>query len=103
MTTVKVERLNELLATHPNWALVDSVCLGLRKGVWPFANIDPAAPGMFEVSQCALNAKATQFTRDQWDEEIRLNHYSQAFGPDLLPGMFSPPIAAVPKPRSDKL
>jgi len=103
VTTVKAERLDELLTTHPNRALVDSVCLGLREGVWPFANINLAVPEKFEGLQCTLNAEATQFTREQWDEEIRLDCYSQVFRPDLLPGMFSPPIAAVPKPHSDKL
>ena len=61
VTTVKAERLNKLLVTHPNRALVDSVCLGLREGVWPFVNINPAAPETFEGSQHALNAEATQF------------------------------------------
>ena len=35
--------------------------------------------------------------------EIKLDCYSVTFSPDLLPGMFSPPIDAIPKPHSDKL
>jgi len=35
--------------------------------------------------------------------EIGFNCYSVAFGPDLIPGMFGPPIDAIPKHHSDKL
>src|SRR5882724_7179441 len=66
-------------------------------------NIDPEAPETFDMSLCILYAEAMQFTRDQCDIEIKLGCYSLSFGPDLLPGMYSPPINAVPKPHSDKL
>jgi hypothetical protein len=35
------------------------------------------------------------------EEEI-MGHHSPAFGPDLLPGMYSTPVLAVPKPHSEK-
>ncbi|KAJ7856970.1 hypothetical protein B0H14DRAFT_2752076 [Mycena olivaceomarginata] len=41
--------------------------------------------------------------RDQCDAEISLGQFSPVFGPDLLPGMYSEPIQAVPKPQSEKL
>ena len=66
-------------------------------------NIDPSAPENISVSLCVLDAEAMQFMWDQGDLEIELDCYSPSFGPDLLPGMFSPPIDAVPKPHSDKL
>jgi hypothetical protein len=47
--------------------------------------------------------KEKQFVRDQRDAEIALGRFSPAFGPDLLPGMYSMPIHAVPKPQSEKL
>jgi len=62
VTTVNAKKLDELLTTHPNQALIDSVCPSLRENVWPFMNINPAAPETFDGSWCRLNAKATQFT-----------------------------------------
>jgi hypothetical protein len=38
----------------------------------------------------------------QIEREVEVGHYSQAFGPDLLPGMYSMPIHAVPKPSTNK-
>jgi len=31
-TPVNVNRLHELLMTHPNWPLIDSICKGLKNG-----------------------------------------------------------------------
>jgi hypothetical protein len=39
-----------------------------------------------------------QFLREQRDKEIRLNRFSESFGPDLLPGMYAMPIHVIPKP-----
>ncbi len=36
-----------------------------------------------------------------WDEEIAAERFSEPFGPGLLPGMYSTPVHAVPKPHSD--
>ncbi|KIJ52895.1 hypothetical protein M422DRAFT_242841 [Sphaerobolus stellatus SS14] len=40
------------------------------------------------------------FLREQRDKEIAAGRFSPLFGPDLLPGMYSGPIGAVPKPQS---
>jgi len=37
----------------------------------------------------------------QIDAEVRKGRYSEDFGPDLLPGMYSSPTHAVPKPGTD--
>lgn len=37
------------------------------------------------------------------EKEVDVGRYSPAFGSDLLPGVYSMPIPAVPKPGSDKL
>jgi len=66
-------------------------------------NVDPSAPETFDAPHWTLDAMATQFTLEQRDVEIKLDCYSVTFSPDLLPGMFSPPIDAIPKPHSDKL
>jgi len=36
-TPVNVNLLHELLMTHPNWPLIDSICKGLKNGFWPWA------------------------------------------------------------------
>ncbi|KAM6500136.1 hypothetical protein JOM56_003150 [Amanita muscaria] len=41
VTPIKVERLQQLLTTHPNQPFVASVLLGLREGFWPFAHTHP--------------------------------------------------------------
>ena len=40
--------------------------------------------------------------QEQIDKKVKLGHYSGPFGPDLLPGIYSMPIHAVPKPSSKK-
>ena len=45
----------------------------------------------------------SQFLLDQRDEEIRLGHFSESFGPDLLPGMYAMSIHVVPKLHSTNL
>ncbi|KAF8833112.1 hypothetical protein BDN67DRAFT_1017935 [Paxillus ammoniavirescens] len=35
-------------------------------------------------------------------EEVALHRFSEPFGPDLLPGMYSIPVHAMPKPHSTK-
>jgi hypothetical protein len=42
------------------------------------------------------------FLREQRDTEIACDRYSPAFGPDLLPGMYSTPVGVVPKPHSGR-
>ncbi len=42
-----------------------------------------------------------QFIIRYRDEEVLAGRFSQLFGPDLLPGMYSTPVHAVPKPHSE--
>ena len=37
-TPINIDRFESLLSSHPNQPFVHSVCRGLRKGFWPFAN-----------------------------------------------------------------
>ena len=41
-----------------------------------------------------------KFICAQRDKEIELGRFSESFGKDLLPGMYSMPIHVVPKPHS---
>ena len=42
------------------------------------------------------------FLYEQVNKEVQLGHYLELFGPDLLSGMYSMPIHAVPKPGNSK-
>ena len=47
--------------------------------------------------------READFLRAQRDAEIAAGRYSEGFGTELFPGMYSTPVHAVPKPRSEKL
>ncbi|KAI0086078.1 hypothetical protein BDY19DRAFT_868952, partial [Irpex rosettiformis] len=102
-TPVNVDRFEELLRNHPNKPLVDSVLYGFRHGFWPFADESDAFPDTWDVPNLPLEAPVQHFIVEYAEQEEKLGRYSAAFGPDLLPGMYSMPIHAVPKPNSDKL
>ncbi|KIK42811.1 hypothetical protein CY34DRAFT_12163 [Suillus luteus UH-Slu-Lm8-n1] len=103
-TPIKVDVFESLLADHPNPDFVNSVCVGLREGFWPFADTHAEEwPLIFDNSDRPPKTEAErEFLRAQIEKEIEVGRYSQAFGPDLLPGMYSMPIHAVPKPGTNK-
>jgi len=103
-TPIKVDVFESLLSDHPNPAFVRSVCVGLREGFWPFADTHPNEwPEIFDVSDRPPKTNAErEFLQSQIDKEVSIGRFSQPFGPDLLPGMYSMPIHAVPKPGSNK-
>jgi hypothetical protein len=105
VTPINVDRFEELLVTHPNQSFVKSVCTSLREGFWPFAHTQKESyPATWDFSdRPPKTEREAAFLREQRDIEIAANRYSVGFGPDLLPGMYSTPIHAVPKPRSEKL
>ncbi|KIJ24645.1 hypothetical protein M422DRAFT_194440 [Sphaerobolus stellatus SS14] len=100
VTPINVSRFESLLKSHPNRPYVQSVCRGLREGFWPHASIPPNSPDTFDFSDRPLTEDALTFVREQRNKEILADRFSPSFGPDLLPGMFSSPIGAVPKPNS---
>lgn len=104
VTPIKVGQLQKLLVSHPNAALVSSVCRGLHNGMWPWADLarDPDRPTVCDNSNRLLKEeKHRQFVRAQRDSEVTARRFSEAFGPELLPGMTSIPVGVVPKPHSD--
>ena len=105
ITPIKVDQFEELLKTHPNQPFVQSVCVSLRDGFWPWAKTrkDEYPVTWDHSSRPPKTEREAGFLRDQRDIELAANRYSEGFGPDLLPGMYSTPIHAVPKPRSEKL
>ncbi|KAH9857232.1 hypothetical protein C2E23DRAFT_900451 [Lenzites betulinus] len=104
VTPINVERFEELLQAHPNQAFVRSVTRSLREGFWPYADAKPDEyPDTWDERRPApQDETAASFLRNQRDEEISLDRYSCAFGPALLPGMYSMPVHVVPKPHSSK-
>ena len=103
VTPINVSRFEDLLSY--NRPFVQSVCLSLREGFWPWADTQKEEyPTTWDFSDRPPKTECeASFLRDQRDIEIRARRYSESFGADLLPGMYSTPIHAVPKPRSEKL
>ncbi|KIK87751.1 hypothetical protein PAXRUDRAFT_77812, partial [Paxillus rubicundulus Ve08.2h10] len=103
-TPIHVDRFEALLANHLNPPFVRSVCQGLREGFWPFANTHPNEwPVTWDNSHQPLKTQAEKdFIAAQIHKELEADRYSAPFGPELLPGMYSMPIHAVPKPGTDK-
>ncbi|KIK82337.1 hypothetical protein PAXRUDRAFT_153928, partial [Paxillus rubicundulus Ve08.2h10] len=102
---INVDRFEQLLADHPNCPFVASVCNSLRTGFWPWADTSQdelplSCDYSYRPPKCDDEAV---FIRQQVSEEVALGCFSAPFGPDLLPGMYSIPVHAVPKPHSTKL
>jgi hypothetical protein len=105
VTPINVQCFEDLLKTHPNRAFVESVCVSLREGFWPWANTQKEEyPNTWDFSdRPPKTEREADFLRSQRDVEVEAGRYSESFGEDLLPGMYSTPVHAVPKPRSEKL
>jgi hypothetical protein len=95
VTPINVDRFQYLLHSHPNQALVLSVCKGFREGFWPWADTSkPNYPITWDNAHRPISDPShQQFLRNQCDEEIRLKQYSPSFGMALLPGMYSMPLS----------
>ena len=100
ITPINVNRFEQLLIAHPNQPFVESVCTSLREGFWPWACTQKEEyPITWDFSnRPPKNEHEAIFLRGQRDIEVAAERYSEDFGTDLLPGMYSTPIHAVPKP-----
>lgn len=105
MSPINVDVFESLLCRHPNPAFVSSVCAGLRDGFWPWADtVHGALPVTHdEARPTPSDEKQASFLREQTLKERQKGYFSESFGSDLLPGMYSMPIYTVPKPNSDDL
>jgi hypothetical protein len=98
VTPIKVESLQNLLTSHPNQPFVNSICRALSLGFWPWAEFPDDYPIIVDKSnRPPQNDAESTFLESQHDIEITSGHFSESFGPDLLPRMVSMPIQAVPK------
>jgi hypothetical protein len=105
LSPIKVDAFEHLLHSHPNRAFVELVCISLHKGFWPWAHTQKDSyPTTWDHFFRPLKTeREAEFLREQRDVEISCRRYSESFGRDLLPGMYSSPVHTVPKLRSTKL
>ncbi|KIK77951.1 hypothetical protein PAXRUDRAFT_165311, partial [Paxillus rubicundulus Ve08.2h10] len=102
---INVNQFEGLLANFPNRGLVVSVCNSLHTGFWPWADTskeDLPLTCNYSYRPLKCDNEAT-FIWKQVSDEVAFHCFSKPFGPDLLPGMYSIPVHAVPKPHSTKL
>jgi hypothetical protein len=104
-TPINVDVFERLLVDHPNPLFVKSVCDGLREGFWPWADtLSDGYPRTHDESRpMPDDDKKAQFIREQCRKEQEKGYYSPPFGSELMDGMYSMPIYAVPKPHSEDL
>jgi hypothetical protein len=104
-TPINVNEFEDLLTGHPNPLFVNSVLKGLRNGFWPWADTHLGEyPDTLDESLAdPKGQKEFDFVCAQRDKEIEAGRFSHSFGEELLPGMYSMPIHAVPKPHSTDL
>ncbi|KAK0230067.1 hypothetical protein IW262DRAFT_1231562, partial [Armillaria fumosa] len=94
----------ECLQAHPNQAFVQSVIIALKEGFWPWANTWHETEFLVTWDNSRMSPRSEMeqmFINRYRDEEIAAEHFSKPFGSDLLPGMYSMPVHAVPKPHSE--
>ena len=106
ITPINIETFEVLLSSHPNQPFIKSVLTGLCEGFWPFVNThaDSYPPTHDASLGPPKSEKQRQFLTEQCNIEIVSERFSPPFGTDLLPGMYSMPVHAVPKVAgSDKL
>lgn len=86
-------------AHHPNLSFYLLVCDRLHEGFWPWADTHYGEyPTTWEEpTPIPTNPREQDFLHDQIAKEVQVGRYSADFGSDLLPGMYTMPIHAVPK------
>ena len=104
-TPINIDNFEDLLINHPNPPFVKSVINGFRNGFWPWADTHIGTyPHTLDKSLGDhKNQKELDFICEQCDKEINIGCFSKGFREKLLPGMYSMPIHAVPKPHSTDL
>jgi len=104
-TPINIPIFQTLLSDHPNRPFVESVLSGLREGFWPWANtLSPNLPSIHaQQPNSQYEDTHLSFFRAQLQHELERGRYSPSLGSQLLPGMYSMPIYAVPKPGSTDL
>ncbi|KAK4699033.1 hypothetical protein P7C70_g7234, partial [Phenoliferia sp. Uapishka_3] len=105
-TPIDIGRLRNLLTTHPNCPLVDSVLHGLEFGFWPGHDGDFSKIDHLSGPAVKLDNKTLNFLADHSAKDLEKGYLSSSFT-KLLPGMHvSPdyatdPINQRPRPIND--
>jgi hypothetical protein len=104
-TPINIDKFEALLTHHPNQPFVKSVINGFRNGFWPWADtrVGQYPYTLDESFGDPRDQREFDFICEQRDKEISAGRFSKSCGKDLLPGMYSMPIHAVPKPHSTDL
>ncbi|KAF8988981.1 hypothetical protein BDQ17DRAFT_1180874, partial [Cyathus striatus] len=99
VTPINVDVFERYISHHPNRQFTASICHGLRHGFWSQASFCPNYPLTLDVSSQhpSQSDREQEFLLAQCQQEVLLGRFSPSFGTDLLPGMYSMPIHAVPK------
>ena len=99
VTPINIPRFKELLSGHPNKPFIDSVIYCLSHGFCPFAHTHYGSyPTTLDDSDAPpKTTEQTEFLCQQIQTESDADHYSAPFSPDLLPGMYSTPVLAIPR------
>ena len=101
---IHVDIFEALLIDHPNPHFCQSVFTGLQEGFWPWPDKPEDYPEMHDNSHCPpITEEDRIFLAHQVLSEQKAGRLSGPFGPDLLPGMYSPPMHTIPKLSSKKL
>ena len=105
ITPVKISRLKQLLASHPNQPFVNSLVRSLQDGFWPWADTsrEPLEITRNNNRHREWAADELEFIQATCQEEEAAGRFSPAFGTELLPGMVCGPVFPVPKPGTNKL
>jgi len=97
-----VNILESYLKNHPNKPFVESMCIGLREGFWPW--VDTRKEGYLLINDeywsGPIDKSKASFFRSQLKTERSKEHFSPSLGQKLLSGMYCMPIYVVPKPNS---
>ncbi|KAF8997017.1 hypothetical protein BDQ17DRAFT_1249127 [Cyathus striatus] len=103
VTPINVDIFECYVSLHSNQPFTLSVCEDLHYGFWSQASVCPDYPPTLDVSDQHPHQSTAEelFIYQQHDQEVALGCFSPAFGPDLLPDMYSMPVHAVLKVEQD--
>ncbi|KAF8830068.1 hypothetical protein HHX47_DHR2000566 [Lentinula edodes] len=96
-TPFNVDRLENLLASHPNQPFVASVMRSLREGFWPFYEAEWEVESKQKLDNYVSEPQDFAALRAHRDQEVAAGRWSEALPEDfvLLPGMKVSPMFVV--------
>lgn len=82
ISPINVNHFQSLLVNHPNQPFIESICIGLREGFWPFAHTHPGKwPSTWDNSfQVLTSEDKLSFVQEQVFKEVQKGQISCDFG-----------------------